>query len=75
MSSKNNEYMKLLGMGAGIGLAGGILSMVSNELFSVPLGYSSLNIKNAVKASAASAVSSILVFLGVEKVVELKKGN
>ena len=61
-----NKKLKNFGMGAGIGIAGSILSMLSKELTKRQLGYSPMTIGSTVKVALASGISTLAFLAAVD---------
>ena len=57
MSTDEKTYLNEFGLA--IGVVGGSISMISNEVFHTPLGYSPTSVKNLAKVSVATGVSTI----------------
>ena len=67
MADKVKEYLRFSAIGAGFGITTYLLSGLSNALVSVPMGFSSLGIKNAIKVSTISGGTAAALLASEEK--------
>ena len=68
MSDNKIDFWGSLGTGVAIGVVGSTLSMISDELLRVKFGYSSMSIKNVIKVSITSAVTTLAVLYGLDEI-------
>ena len=68
-----DDFWVVMGVGAGIGLTGSVLSAVSREFINESLGYAPIGIKNTLKVMVVSSVSTLEVLWGIDKYKDMKK--
>ena len=67
MIGDEKEILKGLGLGAGIGIVGSLVSETSHWLGGPQLGYSKPSIRNMILVSISTGVSFILVGIGKDQ--------
>ena len=62
MNGDIKDYIKISGLGAAFGITTSVLSCISHEVLSVPLGFSPLTPKNVVKVGVVSGGTTAALF-------------
>ena len=66
MSDYTTNKIKTFGLGAGIGITGSVLSMLSKEITGKQLGYSPMSLGSTVKVAIVSGFSTLGFLAGVD---------